>query len=546
MALHTRIKTMTKQHLKHTVLFTLFKFVPVLLMGLATTIPIPAKANVLGEMQTFAPNTDGLDFITVHSARALNEGHFAFSNYLNFAKDHLLVYRSLANQDTLNYESQLFEYDFGVAYGVTKNLQLSLMAPILLDYSGETVDTIHVDVTKGIHSLRPGAKWSVHSSGDHFSAVLFSVDLPQVTNSPYTGTDPKPIFNLEGAYTLRHKTATHGFNLGYRKRDASELPSDGRMFPLEDQAIFSYGYSERLTKSMRFVFEAFASIPLDKHPYKDSIDASSYDLLFGAKHFWWKYLRFDWGVTVEPGVKSLAPSWRAFAGLVYYWKNDLGRASEAEEENTGTYVPPVQMDPLPPAVPELIVNPEFAEILEGEEIEISAEGGRYPYEFDIVSGDGLINAAGTFQAASRPGRVVIEVRDQIGQTKRSVITVGTAAKPDQVLRLNNLKFVFGKNVLIPESKKILFRDLKQLEGVEVSQIIVEGHTDNVGKPESNKYLGARRAQAIRLALLERLNLGPKQVRAVSFGEDRPLATNDTAKGRQINRRVELKVYWQKK
>jgi len=67
-----------------------------------------------------------------------------------------------------------------------------------------------------------------------------------------------------------------------------------------------------------------------------------------------------------------------------------------------------------------------------------------------------------------------------------------------------------------------------------------------GRIASRKYLDARRAPAIRLNLIEQLGLNPKQVKAVSFGEDRPLATNKTAKDRQINRRVELKVYWKKK
>ncbi len=532
---------------KHSFLLSLTKWIPTAALIAAGLTPQLANANVLGEMQTFAPNTDGLDFITVHSARALNEGHFAFSNYLNFAKDHLLVYRSLANQDSLNYASHLTEYDFGVSYGVTKTWQVSLMAPILLDYSGETRDDIHVEVTRGIHSLRPGTKWSLYSSGDQFLAALFSIDFPQVTNSPYVGTSPNPIYNLEMAYTLRHKTATHGFNIGYRDRNTSKIPDDGRMFPLEDQLIFSYGYSERLTQTMRFVFEAFGSYPLKKDPYERTMDASSYDLLFGAKHFWWKYLRFDWGVTVEPGVKSLSPAWRAFAGLVYYWKNDLGRVSDAEQENTGDYTSaPVPMEPLKPAVDELSLEPSAAEILEGEELEFSATGGRYPYDFRVASGDGTITSGGVYQAPSHPGRVVIEVQDQIGQNKKAVVMVKTAGTPDKVLRLSNLKFIFGKNILIEESKKTLRHDLKQLEGVEIGEIIVEGHTDDVGKAEDNRYLGARRAQAIRLNLIEYLGLKPKQVKAVSFGEDRPLATNKTAKGRQINRRVELKVYWKKK
>ncbi len=503
-------------------------------------------ANVLGDMQTFAPNTDGLDFITVHSSRSLNEGHFAFSNYLNIAKDHLLVYRNLNTQDRMPYSSLLSEYDFGIAYGLSKSFQVSLMAPILLTYEGEKKEGIEVDVTKGIHSLRPGVKWSFYESGQTFSALHLSVDAPQVTNSPYTGVDPKPIWNLEGSFTYRDSDSTHGVNLGFRNRQPSDRPADGRMFPLREQLIFSYGYAQKWTENTRLIFEFIGSHPLNKDPYERTIEASSYDLLFAAKHFWWKYLRFDWGFTIEPGVNSLAPTWRAFTGLVYYWKNDLNRKSEAEEEKfyTRPYEPGAPVD-LPPAVDEFRLNPSQAEIYEGEELELEAQGGRYPYDYRIIKGPGTIDAAGLYTAPTLPGEAIIEVRDQIGQRRRATVRILSAPKADKEISLRNLKFVFAKDELIQDSKFSLYRDLEQLENVEIKEIIVEGHTDNVGGPDANKILGRRRAQAVKNILIERLNLYPVQVKVVSYGEDRPITSNETDRGRQLNRRVELKVYYRK-
>ncbi len=510
------------------------------------TFSKPCFANVLGDMQTFAPNTDGLDFITVHSARSLNEGHFAFSNYINMAKDHLLVYPNLATQDRMPYSSLLTEYDFGIAYGITKSFQVSLMAPILLTYEGETKENIHVDVTKGIHTLRPGLKWSFFEDSSDAAAFHFSVDAPQVTNSPYTGNSPQPIPNLELSWTHRNTESSHGVNLGHRGRKAGDRPSDGRMFPLHEQMIFSYGYATRLTETMRFVFEFIGSHPLNKDPYERTIEASSYDLLFGAKHFWWKYLRFDWGMTIEPGVNSLSPTWRVFAGLVYYWKNEINRPSAAEEEKfyTRSYEPATAVD-LAPAVDEFSLSPAEADIFEGQEIDFEAKGGRYPYDFKIVSGPGRIDAAGLYQAPTQPGKAIIEVTDQIGQKRQAVITITGIPKADKQITLRNLKFVFAKDELISESKSSLYRDVDQLADVEIKEIIVEGHTDNVGQPEANKSLGRRRAQVVKNILVERLNLHPGQVKVVSYGEDRPLATNNTDKGRQINRRVELKVYYRR-
>jgi outer membrane protein OmpA-like peptidoglycan-associated protein len=72
-------------------------------------------------------------------------------------------------------------------------------------------------------------------------------------------------------------------------------------------------------------------------------------------------------------------------------------------------------------------------------------------------------------------------------------------------------------------------------------IVVEGHTDNVGSPESNMTLSEQRAQSVRNWLV---NLGHLEAGCLStkgFGLTEPIADNGTADGRQKNRRVEIKI-----
>jgi outer membrane protein OmpA-like peptidoglycan-associated protein len=69
---------------------------------------------------------------------------------------------------------------------------------------------------------------------------------------------------------------------------------------------------------------------------------------------------------------------------------------------------------------------------------------------------------------------------------------------------------------------------------------VEGHTDNVGSNEYNMNLSDNRANSVRDYLIQQ-GIIASSVRARGFGESRPVATNDTAAGRQENRRVELIV-----
>ena len=112
-------------------------------------------SNVLGDMQTFVPNSDGLDFITVHTSRPMYSDYLVLSQYLNFAKDHLLVFKDLNTQEKMSYANELAEYDFSIGYGFSKKFSAFLQAPFLWYYQSETKEAIKINIDKGIHSLRP-------------------------------------------------------------------------------------------------------------------------------------------------------------------------------------------------------------------------------------------------------------------------------------------------------------------------------------------------------------------------------------------------------
>ena len=66
------------------------------------------------------------------------------------------------------------------------------------------------------------------------------------------------------------------------------------------------------------------------------------------------------------------------------------------------------------------------------------------------------------------------------------------------------------------------------------------HTDNVGSAAYNKDLSQRRAQSVVNALVKR-GIAPEKLLPVGYGFDRPVAKNDTAMGRALNRRVEFTI-----
>lgn len=69
---------------------------------------------------------------------------------------------------------------------------------------------------------------------------------------------------------------------------------------------------------------------------------------------------------------------------------------------------------------------------------------------------------------------------------------------------------------------------------------IQGHTDATGPGEYNQYLGMQRAEAVRRALHSQ-GVALDRMATISYGEDEPVASNDTADGRAANRRVEVVV-----
>jgi outer membrane protein OmpA-like peptidoglycan-associated protein len=90
----------------------------------------------------------------------------------------------------------------------------------------------------------------------------------------------------------------------------------------------------------------------------------------------------------------------------------------------------------------------------------------------------------------------------------------------------------------------LYAELDRVAGVLTrypeTLIRVEGHTDSVGTEKYNMDLSFRRANSVRDLLVQR-GVAIQRIETVGFGETMPVATNDTEAGRQMNRRVEIKV-----
>lgn len=100
-------------------------------------------------------------------------------------------------------------------------------------------------------------------------------------------------------------------------------------------------------------------------------------------------------------------------------------------------------------------------------------------------------------------------------------------------------FDFDKYNLRPEADVILAPLLATLQADPDMNVDIEGHTDWVGSDAYNLRLSQRRAQAV-VEWLVAHGVARARMRAVGKGEREPVATNETAAGRQLNRRVEVR------
>lgn len=107
-----------------------------------------------------------------------------------------------------------------------------------------------------------------------------------------------------------------------------------------------------------------------------------------------------------------------------------------------------------------------------------------------------------------------------------------------VVTLGDLLFATGKSDLTGGAGPNLNKLAAFLGEYPDRTVLIEGHTDSVGSRESNHFLSQRRAESVKSYLVSR-GVPANRLSTAGLGQDSPVASNDTATGRQQNRRVEV-------
>jgi outer membrane protein OmpA-like peptidoglycan-associated protein len=139
------------------------------------------------------------------------------------------------------------------------------------------------------------------------------------------------------------------------------------------------------------------------------------------------------------------------------------------------------------------------------------------------------------QAEAEKARLREQLREQLNQVLETRESAGRL-----IVNMSDVLFDFGQFTLKPGAKE----KLAKISGILISHpgltLEVDGHTDSVGSDAVNLTLSERRADTVRAYLVAQ-GVAPDTISAHGFGKEQPVATNDTASGRQLNRRVEIVV-----
>lgn len=149
------------------------------------------------------------------------------------------------------------------------------------------------------------------------------------------------------------------------------------------------------------------------------------------------------------------------------------------------------------------------------------------------------NAFAAASSAEMAAEMAQRSADQLGNTLENA---NRRLVYEMVIDENVAGFGISQSVLPDEVRAYLDQFVADLRALPIASFVeIEGHTDATGSPANNARLGMQRADNARRYLHEAHQLPLHKMGIISYGEDQPVAPNDTAAGRAQNRRVVLRV-----
>jgi outer membrane protein OmpA-like peptidoglycan-associated protein len=169
-----------------------------------------------------------------------------------------------------------------------------------------------------------------------------------------------------------------------------------------------------------------------------------------------------------------------------------------------------------------------------------------PNSFDIAGGTKPLSVAVSVPANAKAGtyNVVVTGSGANHETAQAAIQL-TAAVPiikqfqQRRIRIYGIHFDVDKSTIKPQSEPVIAQIAAVMKQNPSWRFRIEGHTDSDGGYAHNMTLSRARAQSVVDDLVNRYHIARSRLVAAGFGYSRPVASNATAAGKALNRRVEL-------
>lgn len=171
-----------------------------------------------------------------------------------------------------------------------------------------------------------------------------------------------------------------------------------------------------------------------------------------------------------------------------------------------------------------------------------AAGSTSPTAQDLPPGKYIVNVVSPEHLAQTREVAVTENAElkldfaMEAKPKKKLVVV----KADKIDILQQVHFQTGKAKILADSFSLLNQVVDAIVTNDIKRIRVEGHTDNRGGKKKNQKLSEDRAKAVAEYLVKQ-GIDPSRVETEGYGDAKPVAPNLTARGRELNRRVEFLI-----
>jgi outer membrane protein OmpA-like peptidoglycan-associated protein len=155
---------------------------------------------------------------------------------------------------------------------------------------------------------------------------------------------------------------------------------------------------------------------------------------------------------------------------------------------------------------------------------------------DIENEKTMLSNEVAYQARINERYAVI---DQLFESKEALVF---RSGDDVIIRMQGFGFDVGKSNIKPEYFSLLTKVQNAINTFPESKVIVQGYTDSFGGDASNLKLSQERSDAVTTYLKANMkSLNSENISSIGYGENNPIANNETVEGRSKNRRIDILI-----